>query len=322
MTESAGEPVTTSQCGPARVANRRFTDLTAEDEELVSWMSDGYPPVLDPLLSRFMPPATASMNVDKGWWPLLRRLDRDIAAAAPNYRIIRLGEDLGVLDFEIVPDHLTEEIADIIAGAQSESTRTCVVCADRAWLYRQGDWLVTLCPDHARARGARSARTDADIAEAVPRPTDREFAFALSAGMPASAFTAQAQRSNRAHVRASADADEAEMSSWLTSTDVARILNTSPDAVNHLRQRGALLGGRRRNGRYAYPSWQLDWRYRPIPGLQTVLAVLSEDEDVVGVSALMTGGWEELGGLSAAQWLAQGRSIETVLRALENSERL
>ena len=302
--------------------SRRFRDLMADEDELVTWGGDGYPPSLRPILSRLGSSGTATLDVDQGWWPLLRRLDNDIAAVAPDYRITRLGEDLGVLDFAVASGDLTDEIADIIAGAQTESTGTCVVCADRAWLYRQGDWLVTLCPDHARARDARPARTDADIAEAVPRPTDQELAFALSAGVPGSAFTAQAQRANRAYVHASADADEAEMSSWLTSTAVARLLNTSPDAVNHLRQRGALVGGRRRNGRYAYPSWQFDWRNRPIPGLQTVLAVLAEDDDVVGISALMTGSWEELGGLSAAHWLAQGLPIEAVLRALEDSERL
>lgn len=321
MVDIRGGRVSDAGRGSEVRPSRRFTDLTADDDDLVNWNGDGYPPTLRPIVSRLGLTRTATLNVDQGWWPLLRRLDNDIADVAPDYRITRLGEDLGVLDFEIVPGDLTDEIADIIAGAQAESTGTCVVCADRAWLFRQGDWLVTLCPDHARARNARAARTDADISEAVPRPTDHELAFALSAGVPASAFTAKAAISNRAYMRASADADEAEMSSWLTSTAVARLLNTSPDVVNHLRQRGALLGGRRRNGRYAYPSWQFDWRDRPIPGLQTVLAVVAEDEDIVGISALMTASWEELGGLSAAHWLEKGRPIEAVLEALEASER-
>ncbi|MEV7825909.1 hypothetical protein [Microbacterium enclense] len=250
-------------------------------------------------------------------------MDCDIASVEPDYRITRLGEDLGVLDFEINPGDLTDEIADIIAGAQSESTGTCVVCADRAWLYRQGDWLVTLCPDHARARGAHPARTDADIAEAVPRPTDRDVAFALSAGVPASAFTAQAEHANRAYLRASAEAEEAELSSWLTATDVACLLGTPTAAVNRLRRQGSLFAGRRRNGRYAYPTWQFDCpNRRPLPGLHAVLAVFAGDHDIVGVSALMTGTWEQLDDLSAAAWLAQGRPIDAVLEALENSEQL
>ena len=209
MIGTPSDSVEAESPGPTRTVSRRFRDLTVEDDKLVSWASDECPPALRPLLSRLVPPGTASLRVDKGWWPLLQRLDCDIASVEPDYRITRLGEDLGVLDLEIDPGDLTDEIADIIAGAQSESTGTCVVCADRAWIYRQGDWLITLCPDHARARDARPARTDADIAEAVPRPTDRELAFALSADVPASAPTAQAEHANRAHLRASADAEEA-----------------------------------------------------------------------------------------------------------------
>lgn len=317
-----GGRVSDAGCASQGAPSRRFIDLTADDDELVNWDNDDYPPALKPLLSRLHLPGTATLNVDQGWWPLLRRLNNDIAAVAPDYRITRLGEDLGVLDFEIAPADLIDEIASIIAGAQAESTGTCVVCADRAWLFRQGNWLVTLCPDHARARDARPARTDADITTAVPRPTDRELAFALSAGVPDSAFTAKAQLANGAYLRASADLDEVEMSSWLTSAAVARLLGTSAASVNGSRQRGALLGGRRRNGRYAYPAWQFDCRNRPLDGLQTVLAVVANDDDVVGISNLMTRDWEELDDLSPARWLAQGRPVEAVLKALDDGERL
>lgn len=114
--------------------SRRFRRLTADDNELVNWDGDGYPPPLRPILCRLGSAGTATLNIDQGWWPLLRRLGDEIAAVAPDYRITRLGEDLGVLDFEIDPGDLTDEIAGVIADAQSESTGTCVVCADRAWL--------------------------------------------------------------------------------------------------------------------------------------------------------------------------------------------
>lgn len=72
------------------------------------------------------------------------KFDTEVAAVAPGYRVARLGENVRVLKIR----------------------------AERALPCRQGDWLITLCVDHARSRGARPARTDADIAEAVPRPTD------------------------------------------------------------------------------------------------------------------------------------------------------
>jgi hypothetical protein len=144
------------------------------------------------------------------------KLDAEIATIAPAYRMVRLGEDLGVLDLAVHPGDVEEGIEEMISAAQSESTRTCEICADRAWPYRQEDWLITLCVDHARSRGARPARTDEDIAEAVPRVTDREMTFAISAGVPASAFTARARRDNAAYFHASAEADDAEMSTWLT----------------------------------------------------------------------------------------------------------
>ncbi|MDQ1082208.1 hypothetical protein QE392_000825 [Microbacterium proteolyticum] len=72
----------------------------------------------------------------------------------------------------------------MISAAQSESTRTCELCADRAWPYPQGDWLITRRIDHARSRGAHRATTEADIAEAMPRATEREMVFAISAGVP------------------------------------------------------------------------------------------------------------------------------------------
>ncbi|SDC03990.1 hypothetical protein [Microbacterium enclense] len=174
--------------------SRRIVDLTPEDAALVGWVGDSYPAALAPLISRLMHSGISTLDVNQGWWPLVMKLDAEIAFIAPAYRVSRLGEDLGVLDFAVHPGDIEEDIEEMISAAQSESTRTCEICADRAWPYRQEDWLITLCVDHARSRGARPAKTDADIAEAVPRVTDREMTFAISAGVPASAFTAQRQR--------------------------------------------------------------------------------------------------------------------------------
>ncbi len=216
------------------------------------------------------------------------------------------------------PDDVEDDIEEMISAAQSESTHTCEICADRAWPYRQEDWLITLCVDHARSRGARPARTDADIAESVPRVTDREMAFAISAGVPASAFTARARRENDAYLHATAEADDTEMSTWLTSAAVARLMSLGVAEVDELRRGGRLYAGRRRNGRFMYPRWQFDHKNRPLRGLAVVLTALGDD-DPVSVSNLVTTPDEELNGLSVAQWLAVGGDPGPAVAALREA---
>ncbi|WP_150954642.1 hypothetical protein [Microbacterium testaceum] len=258
----------------------------------------------------------STLAVNQGWWPLLRRVDAQIAALEPRYRVVRLGAELGVLDLAVHPDDLSEEVENLVDEAQYESTRTCEICADRGRAYRQGDWLITLCTDHARARGARPARTDADISDAVPKPTDRELAFALSAGIPASAFAAQARRENEIYLQISADADEAEMASWLSTAGVARLAGLTSAEVSGLRRRGELFAGRRRTGRYAFPRWQFDMQNRPLVGLRAVLAALG-DEDPISVSIMMTTPLEGLDGLAPVQWLARERRVQAVTQLMD-----
>lgn len=300
-------------------SSRRFRDLSSEDAAFVGWVGDGYPAELAPLMTRLVSSGIWTLSVNQGWWPLVKRLDADIAGLAPHYRFAQLSEDLGVLDVHVAEGDVTNDIEDLIWAAQAESTRTCEVCADRAWLYRQGDWLITLCVDHARARGARPARTDGDIAEAVPRLTDREMAFAISAGVPASAFTAAERRKNEAYARASEEADEAEMSSWLSHAEVSRLMGISAADVHQSRKRGALHAGRKGDGRYMYPRWQFDQQNRPLRGLPEVLAA-ARDEDPFIINSLVTAPSEALEGLSIVQWLTSGRDQGRAAATIHDSE--
>ncbi|KSU55006.1 hypothetical protein [Microbacterium enclense] len=109
------------------------------------------------------------------------------------------------------------------------------------------------------------------------------------------------------------------MSTWLTSTAVARLLSLRVAEVDELRKRGELCAGRRRNGRYVYPRWQLDEQNRPLRGLAVVLAALGDD-DPVSIGNLMTAPDEELDGLSAAQWLAAGRDPDRAAASLREAE--
>lgn len=290
--------------------------MTQADSALVKWAGEGYPEALAPVMARLGHSGILSLDVNQGWWPLVRQLDHDIAAITPGYRVERLSEEYGVLDFRIAPEHLSGDVEGLIEAAQAESARTCEICGDRGRPFRQGDWLITLCVDHARTRGAWPARTDADISDAVPRPTDREMAFALSAGVPPSAFTARARHENEKFLQASADADEAVMGSWMSATAVARLIGRTPAEVTHLRKQGALLAGRRRTGRYAFPRWQFDRQNQPLTELQVVLAAL-RDEDPISVSNVMTASFEALDGLTPAQWLARKRATKAVTQAID-----
>ncbi|MDU0366869.1 hypothetical protein RWH45_06550 [Microbacterium sp. KSW4-17] len=289
-----------------RDTSRRFRDLTPDDAALVEWDGEGYPPALAPLITRLTSSGIRALNVNQGWWPLVKRLDEDIAALAPDYRVEQLGEDLGCLDIHLAPGDVTDETEYLIWGAQAESVRTCEICADRAWLYRQRDWLITLCVDDARARGARAARTDEDIVESLPRGAERGLAFATSAGMAASAFTVEARRKNDEYVHASTLADDTETASWLSSSAVARLMGVTPAKVNELRRRGELFAARRSSGRYSFPGWQLDQQNEPLRGLPEVLRAL-RGEDAVTVSRLLTAPSNALRGSSVVQWLASGR---------------
>lgn len=301
--------------------SRRSVDLAPEDAALVGWAEDGYPPGLEAFVRRLGRSGILTVNVNQGWWPLLRDADAEITAIAPGCRVARVGEELGVLVLEVAPEDLTEEIENILEGARSASTHTCEICAGRGSAYRQADWLITLCLDHARARGARRVKTDADIAEAAPRPIGRELAFALSAGVPAPALTSRARHRNEAYARGSAEADEAELASWLTSTEVARLMGRSVGDVDHLRKQGELHAARRRTGRYAFPRWQFDRRNQPLIGSKRVLAALNDD-DPINVSSIMTTPLEELDGLAPAQWLARRHSVRALVGVLREADRL
>ena len=299
--------------------DRRIIELAPMDAVLVNWAGDEYPSALVPLLDRLKRAGILTLEVTQGWWPLVVRLDAEVSALAPDYRVIRLGEEYGVLDFVIHPDDLTEQVEGLVEHAQHESTRMCEICADRGRAYRQGDWLITLCVDHARARGARLAQTDADIEEAVSKPTDRELAFALSAGFTPSAFTAQAHREAEAYIQASADAREAGIDLWMSSAEVARLMTCTVAEVTALRRQGELYAGRRRNGRWAFPRWQFDRQNRPLAGLRTVLATLP-DEDPIIITNIMTSPLEELNDLAPVQWLARRHPIQAVTQLLDERQ--
>lgn len=121
--------------------------------ELVEWEGDGFPAALDPIIRRFRNPARPDLYVARGWWPLIIRLNRRLAALAPDYRLVQVKQKFGGLRFylESTPDgDVGAQFTPLLEEAEAEAYRTCEVCGKPGVLYvsREGGY-VRLCPDDA-----------------------------------------------------------------------------------------------------------------------------------------------------------------------------
>jgi len=108
------------------------------------------PEILRPVLARVGRGWGRSVSCGEGWWPIIARLDRDIAALAPDYEIHQVKEKFGGLRYYVgLPDDAPDdEIDRLIAVAEEESSRTCEVCGQPGRL-RGGGWVLTLCDVHS-----------------------------------------------------------------------------------------------------------------------------------------------------------------------------
>lgn len=146
--------------------------------------------------------------------------------------------------------------------------------------------------------------------------TEAEKAFALSAGIPESAFSPEAAAANKLYEAQSAAADVSKLqASVLTTREVANRLGIPPDNVRQQLQRGSLYAVALVSGRKALPQWQFT-DAGPLPGLREVLAALPRDFHPLDVESVMTEPDESLGDRSPREWLATGGAVEPVLRLL------
>jgi len=94
-----------------------------------------------------------------GWFEILWRLCEALAplvAAAEKqtgrpFEVLQVKEKLGGLRFYV--NHRTDAICERITAAELESMRTCEVCGQPG-TRRMGNWIRTLCDEHARTHGA------------------------------------------------------------------------------------------------------------------------------------------------------------------------
>jgi DNA-binding CsgD family transcriptional regulator len=165
--------------------------------------------------------------------------------------------------------------------------------------------------------GVVEALVDSTSAAQTPSVTEAEREFALSAGIPESAFSAEAAASNRLYLLQSAARDAERLSASLIPTaEVAELLGTSPDNVRQQAMRGKLYAAGVVAGQKAFPRWQfVDGK--ALPGLRQVIAAMPTEYAPLDVEAVMTDPDERLNDRSPLQWLAGGGAVEPVLELVE-----
>ncbi len=107
------------------------------------------------------------IGCSRGWYPLIVRLDAQLAALDPGYTVHQVKEKFGGLRFytssETEPD-VQEAMHALIDEAERASVRICEVCGSDGALSRSaGGWYRTLCPSCRvdADRGYRPVRDDA-----------------------------------------------------------------------------------------------------------------------------------------------------------------
>lgn len=144
------------------------------------------------------------------------------------------------------------------------------------------------------------------------RLTAAEIDFAIAAGIPPIVFSEQAERENAAHERWSQQVIEAEMRTWPTVEDVARLLDMQPSAVRHLID-GAGLIGVVMNGLTVISPWQFTARGRLLPGLPEVLAAMPPDFGPHEAQTVMTAPLDEFDGKTPALALECGCPVPAIV---------
>ena len=139
------------------------------DEALITWVGDGLPHQLRPILERFVPDAPIEILVGPGWWPLLVRLNARLSAMAPDYAIRYVRAQDGQLQFEVGPrsiEHTPDRFMDTIRDAEAESRRTCEMCGRQGQVRSHGDEPRTvLCDEDA---GFDSSEPSAQSRRSLP----------------------------------------------------------------------------------------------------------------------------------------------------------
>jgi hypothetical protein len=261
--------------------------MTDDDCELINWTEWGLPPALEQIRRRILPGCWNRLEVRQGWWPLLARLDRQLAAVDDAYALTEVSARDGVLRYGALSDTQNIEFDDAIWEAMSLATRTCQVCGLPGKRHRGGPFgHITLCPDHSQPL------------------TSGEIAMPDADGIPR-AFTAPDHRDAGAGIAASKAFFDMIAGTHLDEDEVAFRLGKSIDDVREMFARGELTGANREH-LVVYPRWQFDTDDDILPGLQRVLRTAPERWDAITLRSIMLRPSEDLEGDSPRDWLLKG----------------
>ena len=266
--------------------------MTDDDHEL-NWTEWRLPPALEQIRRRILPGCWNRLEVRQGWWPLLVRLDRRLAAVDNAYWLTEVSARDGVLRYGAASDSQDIEFDDAIWEAMSLASRTCEVCGCPGRRHRGGPFgHITLCPDHSQPL------------------TTGEIAL-LDADGISRAFTAPDHRNAGAGMAASMAFFDMIVGTHLDEDEVVFRLGRSIDDVREMFARGELAGANR-DHRVAYPRWQFNTDDDVLPGLPRVLRAAPERWDAVTLRGIMLRPSEDLEGDSPRDWLLKGLPVAAV----------
>ncbi len=89
-------------------------------------------------------------QIGEGWFDLVRQLDKDIAALAPDYIVDQVKEKFGGLRYYVsnLPVTESQEIYGLISVAEDKSNTICDVCGEPAETAAYDYFVTTRCKNH------------------------------------------------------------------------------------------------------------------------------------------------------------------------------
>ena len=114
--------------------------------------ADEYAAGLEAILRRIPDGWGRWIGCGRGWYPIIVKLDEQIAAIDPDYEVMQVKEKFGTLRYYCTGDG-EESVFNLIMGAEQQSAVTCELCGASGQMHERGYWLRTLCSDCAARQG-------------------------------------------------------------------------------------------------------------------------------------------------------------------------
>lgn len=99
-------------------------------------------PDLKPIVDRIPSGWGKWIDVGPGWYPIVIKLNEDIAKIAPDYEVHQVKEKFGGLRYYCQEN---DEIRELIREAERKASVTCEVCGAPAVLKVCRYWYKTIC---------------------------------------------------------------------------------------------------------------------------------------------------------------------------------